>query len=346
MAEYETRITFGVIAYNESKCLPELLEDLVKQSYNAKLIEVILVDGESSDDTWQIMQEFKRNHLADYLDVKVLKNEKRIQPAGWNVVINNMTADVLLRIDAHARLPEDFVERNVERIQSGEDVCGGPRENIIDKATPWKRMLLSAEKSMFGSGFAKYRRLTESVTYVDSVFHGAYTKPVLNKVGMFNEKLVRTEDNEYHYRVREAGYRICFDPTIKSFYQTRSSLRGMIRQKYLNGFWVGKTMRICPKCISLFHFAPMCFVLTLLLVLVLGPIATWAPAIGLGMLYGVFLLVSTIASLIETHNIADLLLPFVIFVIHIAYGSGTIRGILCSGKEDKESKGQTGCSND
>ncbi|MBR3404922.1 MAG: glycosyltransferase family 2 protein [Firmicutes bacterium] len=328
MDERVQTVTFGVIAYNEHRYLPDLLQDLLEQTYPKELIEVILVDGESTDDTWEIMTKFQEEHGQSYKAVKLLKNPKRIQPAGWNVVIKNYTSDVLLRIDAHARLPQDFVEKNVACINSGEDVCGGPRENIIDDDTAWKRMLLSAEQSMFGSGIAAYRNETKERTYVKSVFHAAYKREVIEKVGLFNEDLIRTEDNEFHYRIREAGYRICYDPSIKSYYQTRNSLKGMIRQKYLNGLWIGRTLFICPGCISLFHLVPAAFVLAILGCLLLGILFSWIPMLILGVAYGLFLLLSTIMSLIQKRQMIDLLLPFVIFAIHLAYGTGTIVGLI------------------
>ncbi len=328
MDERVQTVTFGVIAYNEHRYLPDLLQDLLEQTYPKELIEVILVDGESTDDTWEIMTKFQEEHGQSYKAVKLLKNPKRIQPAGWNVVIKNYTSDVLLRIDAHARLPQDFVEKNVACINSGEDVCGGPRENIIDDDTAWKRMLLSAEQSMFGSGIAAYRNETKERTYVKSVFHAAYKREVIEKVGLFNEDLIRTEDNEFHYRIREAGYRICYDPSIKSYYQTRNSLKGMIRQKYLNGLWIGRTLFICPGCISLFHLVPAAFVLAIMGCLLLGILFSWLPMLILGVAYGLFLLLSTIMSLVQKRQMIDLLLPFVIFAIHLAYGTGTIVGLI------------------
>ena len=321
-------VTFGVIAYNEHKYLPDLLDDLLKQTYPKHLTEIILVDGESTDDTLEIMQKFQKEQDQNYKAVKLYENSKRIQPAGWNVVIQNFTSDILLRIDAHARIPEDFIEKNVACMNTGENVCGGPRENIIDEDTPWKRMLLSAEQSVFGSGIAAYRNETEDRKYVKSVFHAAYKRTVIEEIGLFNEDLIRTEDNEYHYRIRRAGYRISYDPSIKSYYQTRSSLRSMIQQKYLNGLWIGKTLFVCPGCVSPFHLIPAVFVVGILACLLLGILSSWIPMITLGIAYCLFLLLSMIASLIQKKEILDILLPFVVVAIHVAYGIGTMKGCL------------------
>lgn len=323
-------VTFGVIAYNEHKYLPDLLQDLLKQSYFKNLIEVILVDGESTDDTLRIMEDFKEGYKNEYRDIKVLSNPKRIQPAGWNVVIKHTTSDILLRIDAHAKLPEDFVEKNVECINTGENVCGGPRENIIDDDTPWKRMLLTAEQSMFGAGIASYRQETAEKKYVKSLFHAAYKSEVLKKVGLFNEALIRTEDNEYHYRVHKAGYKICYDPKIHSSYQTRNSLKGMVKQKYLNGLWIGKTLFVCPGCISIFHLVPFTFVVAILVTVMLALLGLRWPMVALWVAYGIANIGMTVMAVIEAEKkeLQLLLLPSVFLMLHISYGVGTLFGLI------------------
>lgn len=323
-------VTFGVIAFNEQKYLPDLLDDLLNQKYTKNLIEVILVDGESNDDTLSIMKSFQKAHAKEYRDIKVFTNPKRIQPAGWNVVIKNASSDILLRIDAHARLPKDFIEKNVACINSGEVVCGGPRENIIDEDVPWKRMLLTAEQSMFGSGIASYRQKTKEKKYVKSLFHGAYKKEVIDKVGLFNESLVRTEDNEYHYRIRQAGYRICYDPDILSYYQTRNSLATMLRQKYQNGFWIGKTIFVCPKCISIFHLVPFAFVLAIVLTILLGCLKISWPMLCLWGAYGIVNITMTLLVILSESKKSkyNILLPVIFFLLHFIYGVGTINGII------------------
>lgn len=319
-------VTFGVIAYNEHRYLPDLLSDLEKQCYPHELIEVILVDGESTDDTLEIMESFKEEHEKDYMAIKVLRNSRKTQPAGWNVVIQNKRSDVLLRIDAHARIPEDFVQENIRCIESGECVCGGPRENIIDEDTPWKRMLLTAEQSLFGAGIASYRQETEKKKYVKSLFHAAYRSEVIDKVGFFNENLIRTEDNEYHYRVLKAGYKICYDPQINSSYQTRNSLKGMIRQKYQNGLWIGKTLFICPECISIFHLVPFAFVLAIIVTLIIGLWGSVWLLEALWILYGIVNIGMTILSA-EWKNPYSIFLPIVFLLLHVSYGVGTLKGV-------------------
>jgi len=327
-------VTFGVIAYNEHDYITDLLNALLKQSYLKDKIEVILVDGGSTDDTKQIMKEFADKYSSFFISVKVFDNPKRVQPSGWNVVIKNSTSDVILRIDAHARLPQDYIETCINCLNSGEYVCGGPRENIIDEKTAWKQMLLEAEQSMFCSGIALYRNKTIEKKYVKSVFHGAYRREVFDRVGLFNEDLIRTEDNEMHYRIRGAGYQICYDPAIHSYYQTRNSLTGMVKQKYQNGLWIGKTLYICPGCISLFHMVPFLFVLAIMVTTVLMAIGISWPAIVLWATYLIANLsisfMTVVSKLKERQSVTkvDIALPFVFFVLHAAYGTGTVVGFI------------------
>lgn len=333
-----TTVTFGVIARNERKYLPDLLKDLCAQNYPSNLVEVILVDGCSDDETLSIMERFRQDHLNEYLDVKIFTNPKKNQPSGWNIVLKNSTSDVILRIDAHARLPEDFIKNNMLCINSGEAVCGGPRENIIDEHTPWKQMLLAAEQSMFGAGIAKYRNTTETKQYVKSVFHAAYRREVFDNVGLFNESLIRTEDNEMHYRIRQAGYKICYDPTICSKYQTRNTLGRMLKQKYQNGLWIGKTLFVCPGCISVFHLVPFVFLLGILFTLLLLVMGIQWPAMLLWCMYALANLLMTITTIVTSSpkSILYCLLPVIFLLLHLSYGIGTLFGIVTAGTNRQE----------
>ena len=204
-------VTLGVVAYNEEEYLAELLEDIRVQSYPKHSIELLLIDSMSQDATCEIMQEFADRNTSQFFGIRLLKNPGKLQAAGWNIAIREFRGDVLVRVDAHARLTSDFVEETVSCLQSGEKVCGGRRPNLILDETPWKRTLLMAEHSLFGSSFARYRS-SDKRCYVKTVFHTASLREVLEKVGGFNESLGRSEDTEFHYRVRKAGYRICYEP--------------------------------------------------------------------------------------------------------------------------------------
>ncbi len=320
-------VSVCIIAKNEENTIEQLFLNVRNQVYPHEDMEIVLVDSMSSDNTKMIMQQFA-NSEHEFADIRVYENEKENQASGWNVAIRNARGDIIIRVDAHAMLPKDFVKNSVACIMSGENVCGGPRPNIAVPSTKWTDVLLGAESSMFGSSIALYRRAENEKTYVKSVFHGTYRKEVFKKVGVFNEKLGRTEDNEMHYRICQAGYKICYDPKICSYQHIRSTWRGMIRQKYSNGYWIGLTLGVCPGCLAVYHFIPAAFVCALIMCLCAGIWVSWLPMLYLGVAYGGFCIVSTGMLLLKNkRNFFFLITPFIFLSLHIMYGIGTLVGI-------------------
>lgn len=321
------KVSFIVVAYNAGSKLENLLEDLKKQDYNHNDIEIILVDSNSSDNTKDIMMKFKEINKT-FSKVLVLDNPKKILPCGWNIALEASTGDLILRVDAHSSLPNDFISKNVNRIDMGEKIVGGHRISIIDENNAWQKTLLIAEKSIFGSGIATYRR-KEREEYVSTLAHAAYSREVFKKVGGYDERLARTEDNEIHYRMKKAGYKFLLDPTIKSYHHARNSLSKMMKQKYLNGYWIGLTMGISPKCFSIYHFVPLVFVLALIFSIIFAFVFSGIPLILLLGAYFTFNILNTIFSIISEQKHLDyLLLPFIFFLLHLSYGWGTLYGLI------------------
>jgi len=281
----------------------------------------------STDSTRLLMEQYKSNN-RDFKNIIVVDNPRGNQASGWNVAISNATGDLITRIDAHASVPADFIKKNVKCIKSGEDITGGPRPSIIDGYTPWKRTLLLAENSMFGSSVATYRRKSGK-HYVNSMFHATYKRKVFEELGGFNENLGRTEDNELHYRIRQGGYRFFYNSDVLSYQYTRSSLTKMLTQKYANGYWVGLTTGICPKCLAIYHFVPFAFVVGIIVTAVLA--ATGLPILA-KLMWKTYWILSTLMAFLcigkNKFNFTMLSLPLLFFLLHISYGVGTLVGLL------------------
>ena len=311
---------------NEEKFLPRLIEDFKKQTYNHNEIELIFIDGMSKDDSWKILEDFK-NSNHDFYDVVLLKNLKVILSAGMNVGIKAARGECILKVDCHSHITDNFIENNVKIIEEGEDVCGGPRPNIIENADNFSKTLLLVEENMFGSGIADYRKKTTK-KYVSSVFQGMYKKSIFDKIGLLDEKVGRVEDNELHYRIRKNGYKIRYSNDILSYQYTRPTLKRMLKQKYSNGYWIGKVSHVYPKAFSIFHFVPLAFVLAIIFSLCMIPI-TSIFIILLSSVYFLFTILITIMTIINNKfNITILLMPIILFLIHVYYGVGTIVGLI------------------
>src|SRR5574344_1824546 len=259
----EILVSFFIIAYNADKFLDKSLDCLKNQDYNHKNIEVILVDGKSTDRNKSIMLKFKEEYNNEFNSIETLDNLKKTLPCGWNVALKKYKGDVVVRVDTHTIFNSNVILNNINEINNGENIVGGKCISITNNNSIKEKLLLIAEESIFGCGIADFRR-KQSKEYVNTLAFAMYRREVFERVGYYNENLARTEDNEMHYRMRKAGYKFLLSPNITTYRYARSDLKSMIKQKYGNGKWIGITLYYCPKCFSIYHFIPLFFVLGLI----------------------------------------------------------------------------------
>ena len=326
------KISFIIVAYNAAGSMGALLEDLLAQTLPPAQIEALLVDSASTDATLALMQDFAKT--APFT-VKVLANPKRWLASGINVALAAATGDAIIRLDAHARIPADFLANNLKALALGEDIVGGCVAGGEPKGA-WESVLRTVDTSRFCGGAAPFRNGGEA-RYVDTLAYALYRREVYDAVGLYDERLRRTEDNDMHYRMHKAGYRFYFSPEIISYHAARSTLRGQLKQKWGNGYWIGRTMRIQPCCFAPRHLVPAAFVLALLGGLLLLSASIWPLALLLIAYLTCDLLfaVRGAASQKEGRLLALAALPLLFPAVHIVYGMGTLCGLLSAGKEKR-----------
>lgn len=315
-----------VVVRNERECLVNLLDDLTLQDFPSNQTEIILVDSASTDGTGEVMKDFAERYSGRR--ITILQNPHRILASGWNLAIKAATGRFVLRLDAHTRVPRDFLARNLEALNKGEAIVGG-RIIYMQPSGTWERIVSAAASSRFGAASAAFRQLG-AAGYVDTLAFAAYSRQIFARVGLFNETLARTEDNEMHYRIREAGFKFYYDPTIVSYYLSRRTLRQLLRQMYNNGLWIFPTMAIQPKCFSFRHFVPFFFVLGLIMASGAAVLSTgWVLAFVLGAYFATAFAFAAwaTASFEGYRKAAVLFIPFCFFLIHSAYGIGTFVGM-------------------
>lgn len=324
-----TKISFIIVAYNAASRMGALLDDLLAQTIAHEQIEALLVDSASTDATRQLMLDFARS--APFT-VKVLDNPKRWLASGINVALRAATGDAIIRLDAHARMPADFLEKNLRILEQGEDIVGGCVAGGKPN-TPWENVLRTVDTSRFCGGAAPFRNGGEA-RYVDTLAYALYRREVYDTVGFYDERLRRTEDNDMHYRMHTAGYKFYFSPEITSFHAARSTLRGQLHQKWGNGYWVGRTMRIQPRCFAPRHLIPAAFVLSLLF----GALLCLVSPLPLCLLLAVYLLCDlyfAVTGALAQDNarlLALVTLPFLFPTVHVVYGAATLAGLMGSSK--------------
>lgn len=322
------QVSFIIVAYNAERCLPELLADLAAQAYPHEHIQAVLVDSASQDGTRAVMERFAAEQRA--MEVVVLSNPATWLASGINVALRACTGECVVRVDAHARIPRDFLRANVEEMLAHNEAIVGGCVSGLTPETSWQTVMTALDTSRFGGGAAAFRNQGEA-RYVDTLAYAMYRREVFEKVGEYDERLRRTEDNEMHYRMRRAGYRFYFSPRVHSMHMARPTLKGQLRQKWGNGLWVGRTMGISPRCFALRHFVPAAFVLALAIGLALACAGISWPLLTLCALYALADAAFTVKGAMEAPRakaLCLLCLPWGFFLLHVSYGAGMLIGLL------------------
>lgn len=319
------KISFMIVAYNAAASLGALLEDVRRQTIAPEQLELLLVDSASTDATPKLMRAFAKS--APF-EVKLLQNPRRWLASGINVALAAATGDCIIRLDAHARIPADFLENNLRALERGENIVGG---SVLggEPNGAWESVLRTVDTSRFCGGAAPFRNGGEA-RYVDTLAYALYRREVYTRVGLYDERLRRTEDNDMHYRMRQAGYRFYFSPDIVSTHAARTTLRGQLRQKWGNGYWIGRTMHIQPHCFAPRHLIPAGFVLALVACMLLLPLSPLF-LLALSAVYGaadLFFALRGAMSQKEGKLLGALTLPLLFPAVHIVYGVGTLAGLL------------------
>lgn len=244
---------------NEAHYINRSLNTVLAQDYPADNMEVLVVDGMSTDGTREILElaKGKNPHL------RAIDNPGKIVPTGLNIAIQQAKGEIIVRVDGHCEIASDYVKYSVRHLLHDQvDCVGGPIETIGETLT--SRTIALAMSSVFGVGGSIFRTEKKRTMYVDTVAFPAYTKKIVDEVGLFDEELVRNQDDEYNYRLRKKGRKILFSQDIRSRYYSRSSISSLWRQYYQYGYWKVRVLQKHPRQMCPRQFVPPTFVAALL----------------------------------------------------------------------------------
>lgn len=315
---------------NEAAYIERCLNAIFAQDYPGKM-EILIADGMSTDGTREKVNALIVSSLR--FPVKILDNPAGIVPTGLNLALRCARGDIIIRIDGHTIVAPDYIRQCVEILQrSAADNVGG-RMNAIGK-TSFGKLVALATSTPFGIGNGHFH-YSDKEEWVDTVYMGAWPRRVFEKIGLFDEELVRDQDDEFNYRLRAAGGRILLSPQIKSEYTVRSSPTSLWRQYFQYGFYKVRVLQKHPRQMCLRQFIPPLFVVALLVSLLLA----FLPATRLFSLVvpAAYLLANLSASTLTiaraqksdqvSFTIYYLLLPLAFAILHISYGSGFLFGL-------------------
>jgi glycosyltransferase involved in cell wall biosynthesis len=321
-------VTVSVICpvYNEGAYIEHFINALLEQDYPIEDIEYFIIDGMSNDSTKEVVKKICDRNIA----FRLLENKFKFVPYALNLGIKEASGSVIIRMDAHASYPSNYISVLVYWLHTlNADNVGCQIETEVLHNTPKTTAIKVLLSSGFGVGNSLFRIGVKEITEVDTVPFGCYKRAVFDKVGLFNEKLIRNQDIEFNKRLKMAGGRIFLIPFIKCKYYARESFVELARNNYKNGLWNILTIRYsCNfKSISLRHFVPLIFILSLLLPIVVTPINHTFIFIPLVVFlsYLLFLLYHVIKNF---RNCNPFLLAWSFIVLHFSYASGSLAGIL------------------
>lgn len=311
---------------NEAGFVGRCLEALAAQDYPRDRFEVIVVDGESSDAT---QQEAQATAAAAGLSMVLKTNQKHTTASGFNLVLNEVRGEVIVKVDGHTRVDPTFIAASVQALlESDADAAGGPITTIGEGRVG--RAIALAMSSPFGIGDAAFRHPDAEAQWTDSVPFGAYRRSVFERIGGFAEDIDRGEDDEFNYRLRRAGGRILLSPAIRSTYYARGSYSALARQYWRYGLAKAAVLRRHPQRLRPRHLVPSALVLTLAGGAVLSAFNRhfgWVALLA-GVAYGSANALASLRLAARGHEKELPYLPAAFVCIHLPAGAGLLVGLI------------------
>lgn len=314
--------------YNERTWISACLDSLLAGDYPSDRIEFVVIDGGSDDGTLEVIAD-----IADKApNVRVVHNTARLKPHGLNLGIRETDSDVIVRADAHASYPENYVRRLVEDLDRfSADNTGGVRETYVGGSRMAQAIGL-AISHRFAAGDAHYRTGANHVRAVESVFGGCYRRSVFDRVGLFNEHLIRTQDREFNRRLLAKGGTIILDPEVRCLYYPRGRAAEYWRWNYDGAFWLFLARRFTHvPMVSWRNLVPLGFTAWHVVASVamgFAPSATPLLLAPVALYWAVSLLVSSRAALRHGDVVLTPFLMFVFAMTHFGYGLGSSAGLM------------------
>ena len=331
--------------YNEENYVCILVDDLARQDYPRDKMEILLVDGGSTDKTLEIATK----SIVGLPFIRITHNPWKYVSHALNCGIVEAKGEIIIRIDAHSSYPSYYFSTLVESLNKfNADNVGGTWTTRTLSDTPRSRAIIKILSSPFGVGNSFFRTGIKEPIEADTVPFGCYRKEMLVKIGGYNEKLNRNQDIELNKRLKSIGGKIILIPMDDLYYYARETFRGIAKNNYQNGLWNLLTVYITKnfRSLSIRHFIPLIFVLSIILPLIgslfICPYISILSLFSL-LLYSIFVIRTSYRIKDDKTKVSDIALGF--FVLHFSYGMGSLVGLALFYKFFKKSESVNGLAN-
>lgn len=311
-------------------CRNEVLyiEECVEAIYANQLmtdvrLQVFVVDGMSDDGTREKVQ----NLQSKFLTLKLIDNVKQLTPFAFNLGIHASKADYIQIVGARHILSADYIQKALNILKSKPEVWCVGGKLINEYINQTGEIISKAMSTSFGMGLGNFRTLAKS-GYTDTVTSPMYPFWVFEKIGFFDEQLIRNQDDDFNFRVIKAGGKIYFENDISLKYYVRGNFKGLYRQFFQYGYWKVYVNQKHKAVTTLRQLVPPLFVVFIFLSILLSflhPLLAILSAI----VYMIYILMALLVGLKKRSTFSESIKISITFpILHFSYGFGYLKGML------------------
>jgi len=321
------KISVIIPCRNEEKYIADCLDSVLNTDYPKDYLEVFVIDGQSSDKTRTIIEEYTKKFSFFHLMI----NKNKTVPYAMNMGIKESSGEYIIRLDAHGVFPDNYFSKLVCHSKKlGADNIGATWITNVKNKNAKTNAIKTVLSSKFGVGDSFFRiGGIEQAIKVDTVPFGCYKKEVFDKIGLYNFRLTRNQDIELNKRLKRSGGEIFLLPNLFSTYYARQTFWGIAKNNFGTGLWNILTVYITKRVssLSLRHFIPLIFLLSLFLPLISMNWIPWFGYIALisFLLYALTLI--TVSLKITDNGTTFYHIAWAFLVLHFSYGFGSLFGI-------------------
>jgi glycosyltransferase involved in cell wall biosynthesis len=316
------KISVVIPCKNEEQHIKQCLLSLLENGYSPSLLEILVVDGGSTDSTKSIVQDL----ITQFPQVRSIENPRGFTPFALNLGVFASTGEAILISSAHAAFDKGYIQSLQSALITLPNAIavGGEMKTEIKHNTSVAIAIKTVLSHRFGVGNATFRTGVKEVTQVDTVPFGLYRAETLKSSGGYDERLIRNHDMELSKRLLKGGGAIYLTPHASCTYFCRETYRGLANNSFANGKWNLLTVWITRQfsSLSIRHFVPLLFILSVLCPLFLSLI--YFPFLWISVAVLCLYLVSIVILSIRQTKASPLHLVIAFLTLHFSYGFGSL----------------------